>query len=102
MLQIQQKLTTWIWYEFTQRNLAGVPVAAGVYCLGVGNQIIYIGSSSNLNERLTDHYYSDDQCIRRATQFAIEPRLDYKLKERQLLQWYQSTYGRLPDCNDRI
>lgn len=95
-------LGTWAWCDFTLGNLALVPETSGVYCLGVNNGIIYIGSSGNLKERLTEHYYTTDSCIKQATQFAIEPCTNYRERERQRLLEYQAEYGRLPRCNDRI
>lgn len=46
------QLKTWTWYSLDTNNLNNVPQTGGVYCLGAGDQIIYIGSSSDLNERL--------------------------------------------------
>lgn len=95
-------LKTWTWYDFTLSNINLVPTDSGVYCLGVNNEIIYIGSSGNLNVRLRDHYYSTDPCISRATQFAIEICTNYLEKERQRLRNYLAEHERLPDCNDMI
>ena len=94
-------LDTWTWYSFTRENLLRVPNVAGVYCLGIGNDIIYIGCSSDLFERLKDHFYTDDPCIAQANQFAIYPCSDYMAEEHQRLLWHLRTYGRLPKCNDR-
>nr|MBC8361655.1 GIY-YIG nuclease family protein [Candidatus Desulfatibia profunda] len=79
-----------------------VPQTSGVYCLGVNSSIIYIGSSNNLHERLTDHYYSNDSCIQQAKQFAIEPCSNYREREKQRLRDYLARHGRLPVCNDQI
>ena len=95
-------LKTWKWYSFTTDNLAMVPQISGVYCLGQNNNIIYIGSSNNLHDRLTDHYYSTDPCIKQATQFAIEPCTNYKEREKERLRNFQMEHGKLPACNDRI
>ncbi len=102
MQQTLQILKTWTWYQFTKSNLDKVPQTSGVYCLGINDKIIYIGSSVNLHERLTDHYHTTDPCIKQATQFAIETCSNYRERERELLQWFRSEYGRLPRCNDRI
>ena len=98
----QRALKTWIWYQFTQSNLATVPTVSGIYCLGVNNGIIYIGSSHDLHERLTEHYYSTDTCIQKAGQFAIEPCSNYLERERERLQAFRAEHGRLPECNDRL
>lgn len=90
------------WYKFVLDNLDLVPEDSGVYWLGVSDYIIYIGSAGNLHERLDQHYYSDDVCIRQAMQFAVALCSDYKAKERQLLIAYKAKYGKLPKCNDRI
>ena len=90
------------WYSFTSGNIANVPIASGVYWLGVNSRFIYIGSASNLNERLRDHYNTNDSCIRKASQFAIDTCSNYREHERQLLQAYRQKHGRLPECNDRI
>ena len=90
------------WYSFTSGNLANVPIASGVYWLGVNSRVIYIGSASNLNERLRAHYNTNDSCIRKASQFAIDTYSNYTERERQLLQAYRQKHGRLPECNDRI
>jgi hypothetical protein len=96
------RLDTWKWYSFSPGNLNLVPLSSGVYSLGVNSNIIYIGSSSNLRDRLSDHYNSTDYCISRARQFAIEPCTNYLQLERQRLQNYLADHGRLPDCNDMI
>ena len=90
------------WYPFTPSNLAHVPTASGVYWLGVNDRVIYIGNASNLNQRLRDHYNTNDPCIRKATQFAIDMCSNYRERERQLLQAYRLKHGRLPECNDQI
>ena len=102
MLQYTNALKTWTWYPFNQSNLASVPQASGVYALGINDNIIYIGSSVNLHDRLTSHYHTDDPCIARARQFAIEPCSNYREIERQRLRKYLSEHRRLPDCNDVI
>jgi len=102
MLQARESITTWKWYTFNQHYVSLGPQTSGVYCLGLGNDIIYIGSSANLQERLTDHLYTNDPCIKKAAQFAIEPCPNYKERERQRLLGFQSDHGRLPACNDRI
>ena len=102
MLKTQLSLKSWTWYPFTLANLSQVPQVPGVYCLGKGETIIYIGSSGNLYQRLRDHYYTTDPCIRQADHFAIEPCSDYEQREQALLRWHLSEYGRLPACNDRI
>lgn len=102
MLQTLTVIKPWTWYSFTLSNLALVPKDSGVYCLGVNEDIIYIGSSSNLHQRLTDHYYTSDPCISKATHFAIDLCTNYTQKERELLEWFLGEYGRLPECNDRI
>ena len=98
----ENTLKDWTWYSFTLNNIAMIPQISGVYCLGQNNNIIYIGSSQNMYVRLTDHYYSDDPCIKQATQFAIESCTNYKERERQQLRKFQMEHGRLPACNDRI
>lgn len=102
MLQTINKLKIWTWHPFTKDNLDSVPHKSGVYCLGLNDEIIYIGSSNDLNERLTDHYYSSDPCISKAEQFAIEPCTNYKEREREHLLGFKRRQGRLPICNDKV
>jgi len=102
MQLVKKTLETWTWYNFTMGNLNLVPQTSGVYCLGVNSKIIYIGSSNNLNERLKDHYYSNDSCIRQAKQFAIEPCNNFREREKQRLREYLARHGKLPACNDKI
>jgi hypothetical protein len=102
MVLARKVLESVTWYLFNSSNLALVPSVSGVYWLGINNQVIYIGSSANLHERLSDHYYTVDQCIGQARQFAIDPCFNYKERERRLLQAFLAKYGRLPKCNDRI
>lgn len=97
-----KSLQNWVWYDFTSTNLDKVPQTPGVYCLGNKNGIIYIGSSKDLRDRLMDHYYSNDPCIQKARQFAIEPCANYVQEERSRLRRYLIKHGRLPDCNDVI
>lgn len=98
----RKRLEGWKWYPFTRQNIDLVPENPGVYCLGRNSHIIYIGSSNNLNQRLNEHYHTTDPCINKAESFAIDPRSDYREKERELLEWYLRENGRLPMCNDRI
>ncbi len=100
MLQQIQSLKTMTWYSFTQTNLSSVVHAPGVYFLGINNNTIYIGSTHDLNERLAAHYNTSDPCIKQARQFAIDPCMNYKERERQQLEDFRSRHGRLPACND--
>lgn len=102
MLQAQTSLKAGTWYTFNQTNLVLVPEDSGVYWLGADNRVIYIGSAVNMQDRLSDHYYTPDSCTRKATQFAIEPCSNYKERERLLLLAYKAKHGRLPECNDRV
>ena len=102
MLQTENYLENWTWYSFNMSNLYFVPEESGIYCLGVNSNIIYIGRSGNLHERLTNHYNTGDPCIAQATRFAIEGCTNYVQREAQMLQWFRSKYGKLPACNERI
>ena len=102
MVLTQRKLDLRTWYVLSLSNLELVPETSGVYWLGVDNNIIYIGSSINLQDRLIAHYNTSDPCLSKARQFAIEPCSNYVERERELLNAYLQTHGRLPDCNDRI
>jgi excinuclease UvrABC nuclease subunit len=102
MLQRTMTIEDWKWYPLTPDYIDLVTEGSGVYSLGVDSNMIYIGSSVNLHQRLTEHYHSTDFCIRRAKQFAIQPCMNYREKEKELLEWFLSEYGRLPDCNDRL
>jgi hypothetical protein len=102
MALTQRKLDLRTWYALNLPDLELVPETSGVYWLGVDNSIIYIGSSTNLLDRLLGHYHTNDQCLSKATQFAIEPCSNYVDRERELLNGYLKANGRLPDCNERI
>jgi hypothetical protein len=91
------------WYPFDQFHISQIPHVSGVYWLGAGDAVRYIGSSIDLHQRLNGHHGSPaDYCIAANNQFAIDPRNDYWARERQLLIAYLSENGRLPDCNDKI
>ena len=95
-------LSTMTWHALTQANVNLVPSTSGVYFLGLGNNTLYIGSSVDLRQRLTEHNNSSDPCISKAQQFAIEPCADYRERERRHLIAYKAKHGGLPACNDRI
>ena len=95
-------LTARTWYAFTPFYLDFVPETSGTYWLGGNNTVIYIGRSTNIRDRLTEHHNTNDPCIRKASQFAIEPCFNYREHEAELLQAFLRQHSRRPTCNIRI
>jgi predicted GIY-YIG superfamily endonuclease len=102
MLQSQARpLNRLEWYPLTRDYVARVPTAGGVYWLGAGGEVIYIGMSHNLRQRLPSHLATADPCIRLATVFAFDMDPNPEAREEAALRDYLRRYRRLPRCNDR-
>lgn len=80
------------------------PEGATYAFFDLSGKCIYIGSTSNLSERFK-HYrsttFSEDHCKRDTADYQREYRTDYERRERELLEEYKRTYGKLPRCNER-
>lgn len=93
-------------YPFTELGiLMGAPLTNGVYALWDGNALIYYGSSSGtfstVAGRLRDHLSGrEGRCTQHATHFQAESTAAALTRERDLINEYLRTYGRLPRCND--
>ena len=89
-------------YEFSHENIAGSPNSAGVYALYESKSLIYIGKSTiSIRDRLSDHKSGrDGYCTQAAHQYRREVSSRATARERELLQEYLNSYGRLPKCND--
>jgi hypothetical protein len=92
-------------YTFSDENLSNAPDVAGVYALYSGDGLIYIGraqgGSTTIRSRLKDHKAGrDGRCTQSADSYKRETCSNPALRERELLQEYKNTYGKLPRCNE--
>lgn len=93
--------------QFTAANVNKAPQRAGVYKLYDSNTLIYIGRASGGNStirtRLQAHISGrNGRCTQNATAYAYDTTIADITTERQLLQTFRQTHGRLPRCNDRM
>ena len=92
-------------YDFTKSNVNEAPAEHGVYQLYDGSATIYIGraagESVTIRSRLQSHYRGDEgPCTKAATHYRREVTSRSIARERELLDEYQGTHGKLPRCND--
>ena len=91
-------------YSFTQENVDRSPTQKGVYALYDDDATIYIGKGDGeggIRERLQAHKRGDEgDCTQEASHYRREVCPNPKTRERELLQEYVNTYGKLPRCND--
>ena len=89
-------------YAFTNENIGNSPDKAGVYQLQDDGTTIYIGmASTSIRSRLRAHKRGDDgSCTKGASHYKRETTSTPTARERELLQEYKDSHGKLPRCND--
>jgi hypothetical protein len=93
--------------EFTKANVDKSPENAGVYALFDGNECIYYGraqgGSVTIRSRLQSHQRGDEgPCTKKATHYKREVTSYPISREKELLEAYEKSFGRLPRCNKKI
>ena len=89
-------------YWFTDDEIQNAPQAQGVYALYRSKDVIYYGSSDNVQRRLRQHKNGDDgQCTQSAEYYNVELTSYPLVREKQLLDEYERVNRRLPLCNER-
>ena len=89
-------------YWFTEDGIRNAPQAQGVYALYRNKDVIYYGSSENIQRRLRQHLQGHDgPCTQSAEYFNAEVTAYPLRREKELLDEYEAVHGRLPLCNDR-
>ena len=76
---------------------------SGAYEFGDSNgNIVYIGSSDNIQRRLTEHLVEPaGSCTKRyAARYRIEYTSDFARREQQLLEEFVARNGKAPRCNE--
>ena len=93
-------------YEFKDATINTAPTYKGVYALDIGEEIICIGKADGANgirERLQAHKRGDEgPCTSVAIAYRREQHDNPAGREKELLEEYKRTYGKLPRCNERI
>jgi len=92
-------------YDFTESNVNQAPAEHGVYQLYDGNTTTYIGRAAGegvtIRSRLQSHRRGDEgPCTKAATHYRREVTSRSIARERELLDEYKGTHGKLPRCND--
>ena len=89
-------------HPFTDENFSNSPDKPGVYQLYDGNTVIYIGKATvSIQSRLRSHKSGDEgSCTKGASHYKREVTSSPTARERELLQEYKDSYGKLPRCND--
>ena len=83
-------------YAWNEFNVKNSPEASGVYGLFESkseDSLIYIGSTSNIRERLMGYWstnFSDDPCKRTTKYYKREITSDYKNREKELAGYIES------------
>ena len=90
-------------YEFAVWAVPGAPDDPGVYCLWVGDELIYIGCaeapSASIRSRLSDHLSGQTPGPAGITHYAWEISRRPRERELELLQEFERRFGRLPRLN---
>ncbi|MGA8641760.1 GIY-YIG nuclease family protein [Candidatus Binatus sp.] len=90
------------WWSFTDQLVDMDQNQAGVYEFGnSSNDVVYIGSTNDMKRRLKEHLgEGTTSCIKQnAKVYRIEYTSSYLTRERELIDEFIRTYGRLPRCN---
>jgi predicted GIY-YIG superfamily endonuclease len=90
------------WWSFTDSLVDYDRNEAAVYEFANGSgDVVYIGSSNDLKRRLKEHLGENTtSCIKQnAKQYRLEYTSYFATRERELIDEFIRTYGRLPRCN---
>jgi len=91
-------------HSFTNKEINKAPLSDGVYGLFQGTTIIYYGRGEGpkgIRGRLEAHKAGyEGSCTMNADYFNYEICSNPSNRERELLQEYKNTQGKLPRCND--
>jgi hypothetical protein len=90
-------------YAFTNENVDKSPTDNGAYALYDGATTIYFGRASGtdtIRARLQSHKRGDEgSCTQKATDYRREVCTNPISREKELLEEYKQSYGKLPRCN---
>lgn len=94
-------------FDFTEFILSAAPEEPGVYSLWHRAELIYygraLGGTTTIRSRLLSHLRgTEGKCTQSATHYSWEMCPEPARREVQLLTEFQSAYGRLPRCNERV
>jgi hypothetical protein len=91
-------------YEFTKKNVDESPAAGGVYCLYDGPALVFYGSApggaATIRSKLQSHF-NGTGCTRNVTHYKREACGNAAGREKELLESFRASHGRLPRCNAR-
>jgi predicted GIY-YIG superfamily endonuclease len=90
------------WWLFSDNIVAYDRNEAGVYQFAnASGDVVYMGCSSDLKRRLKEHLGENTtSCIKQnAKQYRLEYTSYYVTRERELIDEFIRSYGRLPRCN---
>ena len=91
------------WWSFTKALVGTEYDEPGVYELGdASHEVIYIGSSSVVRTRLTEHLSGHEgSCTQSASYYRVDYTSSYRSEERRRYDAYVRANGRQPKCNDK-
>lgn len=99
-------MQTEILFPFTKAAIAeNASCSGGVYTLyNEKKEVIYYGKASRqpIAERLMQHTSPESECLRSVHYFTFETTNNPDKRYGQLVRKFQSTHGRLPECNERM
>lgn len=99
-------MRTEILFPFTRAAIAeNASCSRGVYTLyNEDKEVIYFGKAGRqtIAERLTQHTSPESECLKSVHYFTFETTHNPDRRYGQLVKKFQSTHGRLPECNERM
>jgi len=93
-------------YGFIEKNVNKAPDEHGVYALYDDETLIYYGRAAGedvtIRSRLQSHFNGDEgSCTQGATHYRREVTDWPKRREKELLDEFETKFGRLPRCNEK-
>ena len=93
-------------HGFNEMNIMLAPEGPGVYALYNGASVIYYGRargpSTTIRSRLQSHQAGrEGPCTQGASHFRYEEIPEPADRELELLNEFESRFGRLPRCNEK-
>lgn len=85
------------WLDFNEENSSKIPESPGVYMMHAAMKILFIGSSTNIKQSITESLKMP--CVSEAKRFRYFITNSHEETKNKLLKDYQEKHdGKLPKC----